>query len=124
MTGYFGVQLLLSTRVTFIRLRHLACKHHIVTKSKETKFRIGQLSWLITWHSQLFLDNKILVYKTIIRLTRTCEIQLWAQIAAVTLAFCESLNQRQFALRPMHRGLSLVLPYAKTCPSQQSRKGS
>ena len=57
--------------------RRLTWRKHIYTKRKQLGLKLTKLYWLIGRNSQLTLDNKLLVYKTILKPIWTYGIQLW-----------------------------------------------
>lgn len=57
--------------------RRLTWKKHIFTKRKQLGLKLSQMYWLIGRKSKLCLDNKILLYKTILKPVWTYGIQLW-----------------------------------------------
>ena len=60
---------------------HLDCKMtwkcHIIKKRKQIDLLIKQMSWLLGRRSKLSLENKILIYKTVIIPIWTYGIELW-----------------------------------------------
>jgi hypothetical protein len=52
------------------------CKH-ITTKRKQLDFKLRNLYWIIGRKSQLSLENKLLVYKVILKPVSTYGIKLW-----------------------------------------------
>lgn len=61
--------------------RRLTWRKHIVTKRKQLGLKLNQLYWLLGRNSQLRLENKILLYKTMLRPVWTYGIQLWGSTA-------------------------------------------
>ena len=57
--------------------RKLTWRKHILTKRKQLDLKLRKLYWVIGWKSQLSLDNKLLVYKAILKPIWTYGIQLW-----------------------------------------------
>lgn len=57
--------------------RRLTWKTHIFMKRKQLGLKFSKLLWLIGKRSQLSLENKLLVYKVIIKPIWTYGIQLW-----------------------------------------------
>ena len=45
----------------------LSWKDHIVKKRKQVELKVKELSWLLGRKSQLSIDNKLLIYKTVIK---------------------------------------------------------
>lgn len=55
----------------------LTWKHHIEKKRDQIKNKFRQLYWLLSNNSTLSIDNKLLIYKSIIKPIWTYGIQLW-----------------------------------------------
>jgi hypothetical protein len=60
---------------------HLNCKltwrKHIATKRKQLDLKFRNLYWILGCKSQLTLENKLLVYKAILKPVWTHGVQLW-----------------------------------------------
>jgi hypothetical protein len=52
-------------------------KEHIFKKRKQVKLKVKELYWLIGRKSPLSLENKLLLYKTIIKPIWTYGIEIW-----------------------------------------------
>lgn len=57
--------------------RRLTWKKHITTKRKQLNLKVNKIYWLIGRKSQLSLQNKLLIYKAILKPVWTYGIQLW-----------------------------------------------
>jgi len=57
--------------------RRLTWHTHITTKRKQLGLKLRNLYWIIGRKSQLSLENKLLVYKVIVKPVWTYGIQLW-----------------------------------------------
>lgn len=57
--------------------KRLTWKKHLTMKRKQLNIKIRRLYWLLGYKSQLSLNNKILVYKIILKPVWTYGIQLW-----------------------------------------------
>lgn len=57
--------------------RKLNWRKHIKAKRDEMNIRFRKLYWMIGRNSKLFLDNKLLIYKCILKPIWTYGIQLW-----------------------------------------------
>lgn len=57
--------------------RRLTWRHHIKTKRQELKLRYTRLSWILGRNSKLSTDNKLLIYKSILKPVWMYGIQLW-----------------------------------------------
>jgi hypothetical protein len=55
----------------------LTWKQHIAKKRKQTNITIKQLNWLLGRKSNLEIENKLLIYKTIIIPIGTYGLELW-----------------------------------------------
>jgi len=55
----------------------LTCKTHIKAKRCQLELKLKNMSWLINTRSQLSLDSKLTLYKTILRPIWTYGIDLW-----------------------------------------------
>ena len=59
----------------------LTWKTHIFTKRKQLGLKLRKLFWLLNRRSRLTLENKLLIYKTILKPVWTYGIQLWGTAA-------------------------------------------
>ena len=57
--------------------KHLNWRKHIFTKRKQLGLQLQKMYWLIGRKSQLSIENKILIYKAILKPVWTYGIQLW-----------------------------------------------
>jgi hypothetical protein len=57
--------------------KRLTWKNHIATKWKQLEHKTHEISWLIGKHSPLSLENKLLIYKTVLKPVWTYRIELW-----------------------------------------------
>lgn len=57
--------------------KKLNWRHHITAKHQQLKIKLSQINWLIGLKSNLTLDNKVLIYKSILKPVWTYGIQLW-----------------------------------------------
>lgn len=72
--------------------RRLTWAPHIDAKLTQIKLKLTQLNWLLNAHSHLSLDNKIILYKSMIKPIWTYGIQLWGTASASNI---EKLQRRQ-----------------------------
>lgn len=73
------------TKVKYLGLhldRRLTWKNHIEAKRNQIKITFSKMYWLMGRKSQLTLDNKVLLYKAIIKPIWTYGIQLWGSTSA------------------------------------------
>ena len=69
-----------SDHVTYLGIhldRRLTWRRHIEAKRLHMKLKASSLHWLINSHSKLSLDNKVILYKTVLKPIWTYGIQLW-----------------------------------------------
>jgi len=57
--------------------RRLNWKAHIIKKRKQNDLKAKEINWLIGRKSNLSIENKLLVYKAVIKPTWTYGIELW-----------------------------------------------
>lgn len=57
--------------------KRLTWSHHIKAKKEHLKIKTKRLYWLLGAKSQLNLENKVIIYKTILKPVWTYGIQLW-----------------------------------------------
>ena len=57
--------------------QRLTWKDHIVKKRKQLDHKTREINWLIGKNSPLSLENKILIYKTVLKPVWTYGIELW-----------------------------------------------
>jgi hypothetical protein len=57
--------------------RRLTWRKHITTKRKHLDLQLRKLYWILGRKSQLSLENKLLVYKAILKTIWTYGVQLW-----------------------------------------------
>jgi len=69
--------------------RRLTWRKHITTKRKQFDLKLRNLYWIIGRKSQLSLDNKLLVYKVILKPVWTYGIQLWGTASNSNLEIIE-----------------------------------
>ena len=55
----------------------LTWKDHVLTKRKQLEHKTREIKWLIDRHSPLSLENKIIIYKTVLIPVWTYGIELW-----------------------------------------------
>jgi hypothetical protein len=57
--------------------RRLTWKDHVQTKRKQLEHKTREIKWLIGRHSPLSLENKIIIYKTVLKPVWTYGTELW-----------------------------------------------
>lgn len=72
--------------------KRLTWTHHIEAKLIQIKLKMAQLNWLLNKYSYLSLENKVLIYKSMIKPIWTYGIQLWGTACSSNV---EKLQRRQ-----------------------------
>jgi hypothetical protein len=57
--------------------RRLTWKDHVLTKRKQLEHKTREIKWLIGRHPPLSLENKSIIYKTVLKPIWTYGIELW-----------------------------------------------
>jgi len=74
--------------------RRLTWRKHITTKRKQLDLKLQNLYWIIGRKSQLSLENKLLVYKVILKPVWTYGIQLWGTASNSDLEILERFQSK------------------------------
>jgi hypothetical protein len=74
--------------------RRLTWKDHVVTKRKHLDHKTREISWRIGTHSPLSLENKLLIYKTVLKPVWTYGIELWGSAAKLNLAVIQCYQSK------------------------------
>jgi hypothetical protein len=74
--------------------RRLTWRKYITTKRKQLVLKLRNLYWIIGRKSQLSLENKLLVYKVILKPAWTYGIQLWGTASNSNLDILERFQSR------------------------------
>lgn len=74
--------------------RRLTWRTHIWTKRKQLNLKLRKLYWLIGTKSKLKLENKILIYKCIIKPVWTYGIQLWGSASKSNIEIIERFQSK------------------------------
>jgi len=85
--------------------RRLTWHKHITTKQKQLDLKLRNLYWIIGRKSQLSLENKLLVYKVILKPVRTYGIQLWGNALNSNLEILERFQSKALRIitdAPLH----------------------
>jgi hypothetical protein len=75
-----GSQLPVANQIKYLGLtldKKLTWKPHITAKKIQINMKLRQINWLIGWNSKLSTENKLLLYKSIIKPIWTYGVQLW-----------------------------------------------
>jgi len=57
--------------------KRLTWKDHVLTKRKQLEHKTREIKWLVGRYSTLSLENKIIIYKTVLKPVWTYGIELW-----------------------------------------------
>lgn len=74
--------------------RRLTWRKHIFTKRKQLGLKLHQIYWILGRTSQLSLNNKVLLYKSIIMPIWTYGIQLWGTAANSNLEIIQRFQNK------------------------------
>lgn len=74
--------------------RKLTWKKHIFTKRKALSLQMRKYYWMINKKSKLSLENKLLIYKCIMKPTWTYGIQLWGTAANSNLEILQRFQSK------------------------------
>jgi len=80
-----------SVRITY---RKLTWRKHITTKRKQLDLKLRRLYWIIGRKSQLSLENKLLVYKAILKPIWTYGVQLWGSASNSNIDILERFQSK------------------------------
>jgi hypothetical protein len=74
--------------------RKLAWRKYISTKRKQLDLKLRKLYWIIGRKSQLSLENKLLVYKGILKPIWTYGVQLWGSASDSNIETLERFQSK------------------------------
>ena len=74
--------------------RRLTWHKHIFTKRKQLGIKFSKMYWLMGRNSKLSLENKLLIYKTIIKPVWTYGIQLWGTASNSNIEILERFQSK------------------------------
>lgn len=74
--------------------RRLTWKTHIWNKRKQLAYKLSKLYWLIGRKSQLTLENKILIYKTVLKPVWSYGVQLWGTASVSNIEILERFQAK------------------------------
>jgi hypothetical protein len=74
--------------------RRLTWKKHIFTKRKQLGIKLSSMNWLIGRKSKLSTENKLLLYKAILKPIWTYGIQLWGTAANSNLEILQRFQNK------------------------------
>lgn len=90
-----------SNAVKYLRMhlgRHLTWQKHIFTKQEQFGLKLSKMYWLIGHRSKLSVDNKLLLYKSILKLVWTYGIQLWGSAAKSNIEILQRFQSKVLRL--------------------------
>jgi hypothetical protein len=74
--------------------RRLTWKDHITTKRKQLQHKTRDLNWLIGKTSPLTLENRILIYKTVLKPIWIYGIELWGCVSKTNIAVVQRYQSK------------------------------
>lgn len=74
--------------------RRLTWQKHIFTKRKQLGLKLRNMYWLIGRKSQLTIENKLLIYKSILKPIWTYGIQIWGSASKSNLEIIERFQNK------------------------------
>lgn len=74
--------------------RRLTWQTHIFTKRKQLGLQFSKMYWLIGRKSQMSLENKVLLYKAILKPVWTYGIQLWGSASESNIAILQRFQSK------------------------------
>ena len=74
--------------------KRLTWKTHIFTRSKALSIKLRSLHWLFIPNSKLTLENKILIYKTILKPVWTYGRQLWGRASTSNIEILQRFQSK------------------------------
>jgi hypothetical protein len=96
-----------STKYLVIYLdNHLIWREHIRKKRKQIDLKIKDMFWLIGRNSKRSLENKIVLYKTIIKPIWTYGVEIWGCASKSNISIIQRSQSK--ILLPTHHGMSPI----------------
>jgi hypothetical protein len=74
--------------------RRLSWREHIAKKRKQLNHKTREIKWLIGKTSPLSLENKVLIYKTMLKPTWTYGIELWGCASQSNIAIIQRYQSK------------------------------
>jgi hypothetical protein len=78
--------------------RRLTWHKHIFAKWKQLGFTLTKTYWLLGRKSKLSTGNKLLIYKTVLKLSWTYEIQLWGMASTSNIEILEGFQLKTLGM--------------------------
>jgi hypothetical protein len=102
--------------------RRLTWRKHITTNRKQLNLQLRKLYWIIGRKSQLSLENKLLVYKAILKPIWTYGVQLWGSASNSNIDILErfqSIVLRIITDAPWYVSNTLIRRDLRVLPARQ-----
>jgi hypothetical protein len=96
-----NVQLPQTEEVNYLGLhldRRLAWHKHIFTKRKQLGIAFSKLHWLLGRKSKLSINNKLLIYRTILKPIWAYGIQLWGNASTSNIEILERFQSKYLSI--------------------------
>jgi len=74
--------------------KRLTWKDHVKTKRKQLYLKTREIYWLIGKHSPLSLENKLLIYKTVLKPVWTYGLELWGCASKSNIAVIQRYQSK------------------------------
>jgi hypothetical protein len=86
----------ISTMSNFLKhlYRRLTCYKHIFTKRRQLGIALIKMYWLLGHKSKLSINNKLLIYKTILKPIWAYGIQLWGTASTSNIEILERFQSK------------------------------
>jgi hypothetical protein len=94
--------------------KKLTWRSHIKAKRRQLELKVRNMYWLINKKSQLCLENKITIYKAIIRPVWTYGIELWGCSKPSNIRILQTFQSKTLRKQLMLLGTYRTLPYTTT----------
>jgi hypothetical protein len=78
--------------------RRLTCRKHITTNRKQLDLQLRKLYWILGRKSHLSLENKLLVYKGILKHIWTYGVQLWGTASNSNIDILERFQSKDLRI--------------------------
>ena len=104
--------------------RRLTWKAHVSSKRKQLDLKTREIKWIIGRHSPLSHENKILIYKTILKPVWTYGIELWVCASNSNTEIINDINPNYSEQQQTRLGTSPTILFTQTCTSPMSERFS
>jgi len=89
--------------------KHLTWKKHVATKRKQLDHITREIHWLIGKYSPLLLENKLLIYKTVLKPVWTYGIELWGCATKSNIAVIQRYQSKLLRSITTPHGTSQII---------------